>query len=56
MTGDFITPDDLSKEIADEGRWEEFYQKGDRHGNGKNYYMQDYHKNRRIALQKLVKK
>lgn len=38
----------LGEESIDNGRWEEFYQKGDRRGNGKNSYMQEYHKNLRL--------
>lgn len=44
---------ELGVEIIDNGRYEEFYQKGDRRGNGKNAEMQQYHKTRRLALEKL---
>lgn len=37
---------DLALEIADNGGWEEFHQK--RH----NYTMYDYHKSRRLMLEK----
>ena len=37
---------DLRIAIADNGGWEEFHQ---RHGN---YYMYDYHKNKRLKLQR----
>lgn len=40
-----IAKRDLSLTIADHGGWEEFHQK--RH----NYYMFDYHKNRRLELE-----
>lgn len=41
-----ITRRELGLQIADEGGWEEFHQK--RH----NYFMYDYHKNRRLMLQR----
>jgi hypothetical protein len=44
-----ITDHDLSLLIADEGRWEEFYQK-----NG-NFFMYDYHKRVRLSLEKMYR-
>jgi prepilin-type processing-associated H-X9-DG protein len=43
---------ELSLEYANQGKLEEFFQKGDRHGNGRNYLMQDLHRNTRIEIQK----
>lgn len=40
-----MTQQELALEIANEGGWEEFYQKRE------NYTMYDYHKGRRISLQ-----
>jgi hypothetical protein len=37
---------DLALAIADHGGWEEFHQKRG------NHYMYDYHKNRRLKLEK----
>ena len=42
--------DELSAEINCEGRWEEFYQKNE------NYFMYDFHKQRRLKLIEEFKK
>lgn len=46
---------ELSADIREAGQYEEFYQKGDQHGNGQNSYMQEYWKRRRLELEKEIR-
>jgi len=47
------TRNEIGQQIIIEGQYEEFYQKGDARGNGKNSYMQGWHKNRRLEIQRV---